>query len=165
MALSDFIVRREEVKLPGGAVASVRGLNVRDAGVVVTSHLADLNTIMSSFEEAVSEPKPAPDGNGLIGGDQIALGKLVLHIAITAPELAATIIAQACDEPTNREAAASLPLPFQVSLLNAIGRLTFAEMSLGNSFAAVAELAASLGLKAPAAKVAAKARRVLPKKG
>jgi hypothetical protein len=84
------------------------------------------------------------------GADSTVLSQIVLRLVADAPAVAADIIALAAGEPEANQQARTLPFTLQVSMLNAIGRMTFeAGGGLGNFLAELRGIATGLGLKMP----------------
>lgn len=118
MPLSDWTEERADIELPNGGSFSVRGLSLADAGLLIRMYRDDIDQLRTAFV-------------GVDPRNTDAMAETALQVASeltrTAPEMVATIIAAAADEPTAYEKAARLPLPIQAKVLTEIGRLTFVD--------------------------------------
>lgn len=111
--LTDLGFPTDTVKLPKG-VLTLRGLCLDDVLQIARIHGEAFNTL---FEKFTGGDAPEID---LENSAQIA-GIMVDH----APNIAASIIAYAADDPDAAEVARRFPFPLQIECLEKIGALTF----------------------------------------
>lgn len=122
MSLADFQPERETVEFKGGSL-SVRGLSLDDVTTLLRHHLDDLDAILEMYARDV-DPNFA----------SAATAQYAIKLVREAPGLVANIIALANDQPDYADNARRLPLPVQIELLKAIGRLTFEEVGGAKKF-------------------------------
>lgn len=115
MSLADFQIFTETVPFRGGSV-TVRGLALDDITVLLHNKLADLDDLMALYGDHVD------DRVAITATAQYAIG-----LVRRSPDLVATIIALAADEPEMESRARRLPLPVQVNIIERIVELTFVE--------------------------------------
>ena len=114
MALSDFVLPRAELALPGGSSFSLRGLCFADITRLLTTAESDVEQAIELFQAGDTED-PA---------HQQAIISMILS---KLPTLAAKVIACAADEPDAWKQASILPLPVQTEALTVVADLTFTE--------------------------------------
>ena len=116
MALKDYQVRTEIVKIPDGEGGftdqAVRGLEPADIMYMLTEQR---DALESFFSRVQSGSLAADDYSAMVQG-----------IMADTPALLGLVIACACDEPTLSGIAQRLPLTVQVDAIDKIARLTFA---------------------------------------
>lgn len=115
MSLADFKIFTETVSFKGGSV-TVRGLALDDITVLLHNKLADLDDLMALYGDHVD------DRVAITATAQYAIG-----LVRRSPDLVATIISLAADEPELEAKARRLPMPTQVKLIERIVELTFVE--------------------------------------
>lgn len=124
MALADIIIPRREIPVLNTTV-KVRPLCVDD---VLMALLADQDRVQraaSMYDEIVGDRK-----------DDGAMTSYLIAVMEELPDLAARIVAYACDEPEQWQTVLSLPAPAQTELVFAIFELTFSEPDSLKTFAA-----------------------------
>jgi hypothetical protein len=111
------------IKISKDASISVRGLALYDISNLIRLRSAEIEAF---FNRYMSEASHAHE-NGDPKYAKTAATKLSGDLLISAPDLAADIIAFASDEPQLAYAARRLPFPIQIEALEAISELTFIE--------------------------------------
>ncbi len=112
MGLKDIKLPQAKITVADGETFTVRGLSLRDVGVLAQRHHTPLAALYAEFTGAAE-----------LGQDAVAaklpelLGKF--------PDLAADIIAISEGDIENADAVGVLPLPVQIAALDAIFTLTF----------------------------------------
>lgn len=141
MALADFTPDKVTVALGKNASVDVRGLGIQDFSQLMHVHLEDLAGLIDIYEKS--------------GGNftEASLLQFVLRLVTDAPGLVAHAIALAADEPELVDKAASLPIPVQLKLVQAIGTLTFEDLGGAKKTMAMLEnlLASAAMMSQPAA--------------
>lgn len=108
MAIADFILPTEEVKIPGGSFA-VRGLSLEDVTVLISSH----GPVMEDFFARYS------------GNEDFDAMQIGMNLVNSAPALVAQIIALAADEPDQAQKIRKFAINVQQEALEKIAKLTF----------------------------------------
>lgn len=116
MPISDYQPPTAVVEFPKGGSLTLRGLALDDVGVLMRSHLVDLDKIVALFQGAVADDKAVP----VLVNQAIAMAK-------DAPALAANIIALACDDGDNVPQYRRLSMPLMVQCIKQVIVLTFEE--------------------------------------
>jgi len=122
MSLKDFVIHKEQVSFRGG-VLEVRGLALNDVTVIARDHLAELDRLFNLYDSDVTR-------NAAMSESAAFAVKLIQE----SPQLVATMIALACDDPASVDKAQCLPLPVQVETVRKIIELTFEEAGGAKKF-------------------------------
>lgn len=122
MGLGDYLPTRPLI-VGGQQIATLRGLSLADAGVLMDGYAEPLALVWSKhFAD------PAADQV-----DRMAIAKTLLQVA---PGAVAAMIALAADQPEDVEKAAKLPFPVQLQAMLDIGELTFGSEAEVKNFVA-----------------------------
>ena len=134
MALADYEPLRRVVQLPGGNSFAVRGFSLEDITVIINAHGPAVQQFFDTYSK---------DGQFREDASPVAaIGDLLRQ----APDLAASIICRAADEPGTEPVIRKLPVGPQVEALQQIADLTFeASGGPGNFVEAVVSLMRGLG--------------------
>lgn len=133
MKLSDYVIQREQITLPGKAkdgvkpFFEVRGLCLEDMTFLVQRHLGPITRAAKLWQE--SREDVLRTGN---------ISNFVMTLARDFPELAAEVISVAADELDEGATAKAsrLPIASQIAALSAISRLSMEDAGgLGNLLA------------------------------
>lgn len=112
MGLKNLVIPTETINVPGNDPLVVRGLDLPSILFLVRHHQEALSDLFNKAQGGVF--------------DDATVDAIALAVFETAPELAAKIIACACDEPDEWQNAMRLPVSVQVQIIERIGVLTFA---------------------------------------
>lgn len=123
MSLKDFVIHKEPVTFRGVVLAEVRGLALNDVTILIRGHLNELKKLFDLYDNEATRQTAMSEA-----------ARYAITILQEAPELAATMIALACDEPDQVAKAACLPLPVQVELVRKIIGVTFEEAGGAKKF-------------------------------
>lgn len=116
MSLADYQPIREEVKSrKGGFSVTVRGLSIDDFTMLFNKHLNDINKLFDLHGKALTMDKFSETM------------QIATRLVSEAPDVAARVIALACDEPDQMEKARKLVVPLQIEVIKKVLQLTFDE--------------------------------------
>jgi hypothetical protein len=146
MALNkEFFAPKTEIKHGDVVLCDVRGLTADDIARIVTESAADVETMLTLFEQndtlkGISQDDPESVALALQSNGKNLFTALITKV----PELVARVIAIAADDPEDwKHVQKNFPLPAQLNALTEAARLTFVD---GNGFKAfVGNVMALLG--------------------
>lgn len=123
MSLSDFAINRDKVDFRGGSL-ELRGLALEDFSVLLRNHLPEMNALFDMYDNDETRETAISQA-----------GAFALKIIKEAPDMVATMIVLAGDEPAELiDIARKLPLPVQVECVRKIIDLTFEESGGAKKF-------------------------------
>ena len=126
MALSDYSPPHATVTLPGGKSFDVRGLSLDDLTQLLTLHRDDFMAAIALFDTKSDQP-----------------AEFALELVKVVPDLVASAVALAADEPGARAVVRKLPGPLLLDTIMQVGQLTFTDEGALPKF--LANLTALLG--------------------
>lgn len=134
MALADYEPLRRDIALPGGSSFAVRGFSLEDITLLIDKHGEDIQRFFDRYAQETTRP------------DDVSPVAAIMDVLRQAPELAASIIARAADEPGTESKIRKLPIGVQVDAMQKVADLSF-EVSggPGNFVEAVISLMRGLG--------------------
>lgn len=115
MALKDYVIPEKVIELSGGVSFAVRGLSLPQVTYLLTKHGEKVRDLFGSYQANL-------EGSNLSLTDMEAIGNVVL---LSAPDLAAEIIAVAAGEEDAIDVIQRMPFPAQIAALEAVADLTF----------------------------------------
>lgn len=134
MALADYDLPKRAVPLPGGNSFAVRGFSLED----ITLLIDEQGEAVQKFFDEYSK-----DGQFRSDASPIAA---IMDVLKQAPDLAASIIARAADEPGTEPKIKKLPIGVQLDAIQKVADLTFeASGGPGNFVETVVSLMRGLG--------------------
>lgn len=142
MSLANYEPIRETVTSRRGAHEfSVRGLSLDDVVVLFNKHMTDVNRLFDLIS--------AKDVNS----DTLSEGvSIASRLVSEAPEVAARVIALACDEPELYAKARKITIPLQIEIIRRVVELTFDEAGGARNFQlSFQTMAAAMAAKKPTA--------------
>lgn len=114
MALRNIVIATDSFEVSGEST-TLRGLGFADLVVLYSSNQKIAEDLFMSYTAATG-----------FGSNLDAEGRIIVDFLVSAPNIAAQIIAMASDEPEMVETAARLPMATQIEALEKIVRLTLA---------------------------------------
>lgn len=122
MTLAAYKVAKREVSFIGGSF-EVRGLSLDDIGTIFGAHMGDVDKLFKMYEK--DELRATAVSESL---------KVAVGIVKDAPAIVGTMIASCADEPEMVDVARKLSVDVQITAIQNIIELTFAESGGAKKF-------------------------------